>query len=109
VTDKSLPSQKPQSTSHRSSHQHSRQHQPFEDDDEQDVGDDEEDEGEMDTEEVKIAEQIGTFDEIVIWEHGGVVDKERDGYVRGLEEWVGWAGCMHGDEDEEGKGGEGKK
>jgi len=55
----------------------------------------------METEEVKIAEQIGTFESITVWEHGGKVDVERDAYVRGLQEWVGWAESMHCDEEEE--------
>lgn len=50
-------------------------------------------------EEVKIAEQIGEFEEIVVWGHGGVVDEEGDMYVRGLREWVGFAEAMHCDED----------
>ncbi|KAH3995141.1 hypothetical protein HBI81_143240 [Parastagonospora nodorum] len=80
VTDKILPTQ---------SHSNSQ-------DDEQD--EDEEDEV---IEDVKIAEQIGSFDEIVVWEHGGAVDEERDGFVRGVREWVGWAGSMHVDDEEE--------
>jgi ribonuclease H2 subunit C len=59
----------------------------------------EEDEDE-EMEEVKIAQEMGEFDEIVVWEHGGVVDEERSGFVRGLGEWVGWAASMHGEEDE---------
>ena len=67
---------------------------------------------EVDTEDIKIAEQIGSFDCIVVWEHGGKVDEEKDGYVRGVREWVGWAESMHCDEDEgeeETEGGDGKK
>lgn len=62
---------------------------------------DEDEADEMETEEVKIAEQIGTFESITVWEHGGKVDVERDAYVRGLQEWVGWAESMHCDEEEE--------
>jgi ribonuclease H2 subunit C len=50
--------------------------------------------------EVKIAEQIGEFDEIMVWEHGGQVDEERDGFVRGVREWTGFAETMHVDEEE---------
>ena len=53
---------------------------------------------------VKIAEQIGSFDEIVVWEHGGVVEGEREGCVRGVGEWVGWAGSMHVDEEDDSAG-----
>jgi ribonuclease H2 subunit C len=52
-------------------------------------------------EEVKIAEQLGEFDEIVVWGHGGEVDEGSDMFVRGMREWVGFAESMHCDEDTE--------
>ena len=52
-------------------------------------------------EEVKIAEQIGTFDEVVVWGHGGTVDEGSDMFVRGLREWVGFAESMHCDEEDD--------
>lgn len=56
-------------------------------------------------EEVKIAEQIGEFDEVVVWGHGGTVDEGSDIFVRGVREWVGFAESMHCDgEDGEGQG-----
>ena len=55
-------------------------------------------------EEVKIAEQIGSFDEVVVWGHGGTVDEGSDMFVRGLREWVGFAESMHIDEEEKDKG-----
>jgi ribonuclease H2 subunit C len=70
---------------------------------------DEDAEDEEDEEETKITEQVATFDEVVVWEHGGKVDGEKDAYVRGLGEWVGWAGVMHGEDDQEGEGGGGEK
>jgi ribonuclease H2 subunit C len=74
----------------------------------QDDDQDDDDDGDMGEEvEVKVAKQIGSFDEIVIWEHGGTVDAERDGFVRGLGEWVEWAGRMHCEDDEEDDGVEG--
>ncbi|KAF2032488.1 ribonuclease H1 small subunit [Setomelanomma holmii] len=66
----------------------------------QDDNDDADEDMDAETEEIKIAEQIGEFDEIVVWEHGGEVDKERDGFARGLREWIGFAESMHVDEDE---------
>lgn len=68
------------------------------------AGDDEEDEEEHI--EVKIAETLGEFDEVVVWEHGGVVDEKEDVYVRGVREWIGFAEAMHGvyEEDEEDAG-----
>lgn len=52
-------------------------------------------------EEVKIAEQIGEFDEVVVWGHGGTVDEGSDMFVRGVREWVGFAESMHCDEEGE--------
>ena len=56
--------------------------------------------------EVRIAEQIGQFEEIVVWEHGARVDEESDVYVRGMREWMGWAACMQGVGEEEDTQGE---
>ncbi|KAH7394906.1 ribonuclease H2 non-catalytic subunit-domain-containing protein [Phaeosphaeria sp. MPI-PUGE-AT-0046c] len=58
-----------------------------------------EEDAEMDTEEIKIAEQIGTFDEIMIWEHGGKVDVENSAFVKGIGEWIGFAEGMHCDDE----------
>ncbi len=52
---------------------------------------------------VNIAEQIGEFDEIVVWGHGGEVDGDQDMYVRGLTEWVGFAESIHVEEEESDK------
>jgi ribonuclease H2 subunit C len=49
--------------------------------------------------EVKIAEQVGTFDEVVVWGHGGEVDGSQDVFIRGMNEWVGFAESMHVDEE----------
>jgi ribonuclease H2 subunit C len=65
--------------------------------------DDEDDDAEME-EDVKIADEVGTFDEIVIWEHGGKVDVENSAFVRGLGEWIGFAEGMHCDGDEQVQG-----
>jgi ribonuclease H2 subunit C len=51
--------------------------------------------------EIKIAEQIGEFDEVVVWGHGGTVDEGSDMFVRGVREWVGFAESMHCDEEGE--------
>lgn len=56
----------------------------------------EEDAGALDEEfggdevEVKRLECQGRFDEVVVWGHEMVPDGE-DGYVRGVEEWIGFA------------------
>ncbi|KAH7130389.1 ribonuclease H2, subunit C [Dendryphion nanum] len=64
-------------------------------------GVDEDPEGEDDDMkvEVKIAEQIGTFDEMMVWKHGSVVDEKADIYVRSVEEWIGFAEAMHCEDD----------
>lgn len=59
-------------------------------------------------EDVKIAEQIGTFDEVVVWGHGGTVDEGSDMFVRSVREWVGFAESMHCDEEGEGEADEAK-
>lgn len=62
-----------------------------------------EDEEEMEDDiapEVKIAEKVGEFDSILVWEHGGAVDEQNDSYARAIGEWVGFAEAMHCDEDE---------
>ncbi|USP78914.1 hypothetical protein yc1106_06188 [Curvularia clavata] len=61
----------------------------------------EDEEGESIPVEVKIAEKIGEFDEVVVWGHGGEVDAGQDMFVRGLKEWVGFAESMHLDGDKE--------
>ncbi|KAF1944407.1 ribonuclease H1 small subunit [Clathrospora elynae] len=62
--------------------------------------------------EVKMAEQVGEFDEIIVWGHGGEVDGGQDMFVRGITEWVGFAESMHIDADgvhDQGKAEEGSK
>ncbi|KAI4621211.1 uncharacterized protein J4E87_006839 [Alternaria ethzedia] len=83
VTDKQLPQTRTQ------------QQQPADEDDE-----DAEVEESMPVE-VKIAEQVGEFDEVIIWGHGGEVDGSGDAFVRGINEWVGFAESMHVDEEEQ--------
>jgi ribonuclease H2 subunit C len=85
ITDKQLPQRQPQP-------------QAQDDEDDEDMQD-------QVPEEVKIAEQVGEFDSVVVWEHGTTIDEERDGFVRGMREWVGWAEAMHVDEQEEEKKG----
>ena len=51
--------------------------------------------------EIKVAEQIGVFDEMMVWKHGSVVDEKADIYVRGVEEWIGFAEAMHYEDDEQ--------
>jgi ribonuclease H2 subunit C len=86
VTDKPAPQTRPQPREHAQS-----------------LDDDDDDEEEMEQdrpEEVMMAEQVGEFDEVVVWGHGGTVDGESDMFVRGVREWVGFAESMHCDEEE---------
>lgn len=71
---------------------HNRSDQDGQSSDEDDNDDDEAGEMEVET---AIAEQVGEFEEIVVWGHGGVVEEAGDVYVRGLREWVGFAESMH--------------
>jgi ribonuclease H2 subunit C len=68
-----------------------------------DRGVDAEDDDEMEDEkapEVKVAEKLGEFDEVLVWGHGGTVDEQNDEYARAIGEWVGFAEAIHCDEDE---------
>ena len=77
----------------------------MDDEDENPVGDEEGLTEEV--EEVKIAHRLGTFEELVVWGHGGTVG-EGDEFVRGVEEWVGFAEGVHLENDsDEGEGMEG--
>ena len=62
------------------------------------VDDDEEEGDEDETEPVKMLEEIGSFDEVVVWGHEQV-PAEDDVFVRGMEEWIGFAEAMHSVED----------
>ncbi|KAI8942277.1 hypothetical protein NX059_000356 [Plenodomus lindquistii] len=70
-------------------------------DDGESGGEDEEEVEDMAVD-ISVAEQVGEFDEIVVWGHGGVVDEGRDMYVRGLREWVGFAESMHCEDEVDG-------
>ncbi|SMR58556.1 unnamed protein product [Zymoseptoria tritici ST99CH_1A5] len=64
----------------------------------QDVEDDEEDEEEEEElpAEVKVVEEKGRFEEILVWGHESVPSEDgEDVFVRGLGEWVGWANRIH--------------
>jgi ribonuclease H2 subunit C len=61
---------------------------------------DEDDEEEV-TVDVKVAERVGEFEEMVVWGHGGEIDGKQDAFVRGMEEWIDFAEAMHTDGDEE--------
>ncbi|KAG4026001.1 hypothetical protein MFRU_046g00070 [Monilinia fructicola] len=60
------------------------------------------DEDEMEEEEMetKIVDEEATFDDLTVWGHECLVDANADMVVRGIEEWMDWAGAIHGCEDE---------
>ncbi|KAL9601060.1 MAG: hypothetical protein Q9219_002769 [cf. Caloplaca sp. 3 TL-2023] len=53
----------------------------------------EEDEDEED-EETKVLEEVGLFEEMVVWGHETVVETD-DSLVKGLEEWIDFAAAIH--------------
>ncbi|KAK1071930.1 hypothetical protein LTR74_003031 [Friedmanniomyces endolithicus] len=53
------------------------------------------DEDEDEVEEVKVMEQRGVFDEMVVWGHEGLPE-DGDEYVKGVEEWIAFAEAIHG-------------
>jgi ribonuclease H2 subunit C len=53
-----------------------------------------------DLEEVKVIDEVGTWDEMVIWRHEALAD-EGDPYVKGMEEWIALSAAIHGFEDGE--------
>lgn len=57
--------------------------------------DDDKDEDEDEAEPVKILEEIGSFDEVMVWGHEQVPAGD-DVFVRGMEEWIGFAEAIHG-------------
>ena len=55
---------------------------------------DEDDEGgEDDEEEVKILEEVAYFKEFIVWGHAAVADGD-DAFVKGVEEWIGFAAAV---------------
>lgn len=66
----------------------------------QDGGNDDEDDVQEEIVEVKIADQIGEFEDIVVWGHGEQIDASQDVYVKGMEEWIGFAEKIHVDEED---------
>ena len=44
-------------------------------------------------EEIKVLEETGKFDKVILWGHGAVVEDD-DAFVKGLSEWVGFADAV---------------
>ena len=56
-----------------------------------------EEEEEDQTEPTKLVEEVAQFDEMQIWGHEAVPEED-DAFVRGMEEWIGFAEAMHSHE-----------
>ncbi|OCL14409.1 ribonuclease H1 small subunit [Glonium stellatum] len=60
-------------------------------------------EGEEDDEkpvEVKLAEELGSFDEIMVWSHESMPSDTDDPYLKGVQEWMSFAKAMHCSDEE---------
>jgi len=57
----------------------------------QEKDEEEEDEEGEKEEEVKVLEEQAEFEDVMVWGHEVVVDASEDCYVRGVEEWIGFA------------------
>jgi ribonuclease H2 subunit C len=47
--------------------------------------------------ETGATEEVAGFERMVVWRHGVAADRADDRYVRGIEEWVGFATAVSGD------------
>lgn len=46
--------------------------------------------------EIGILREHAAFDELIVWEHGALVDDKENIYVKGVEEWFHVAEAIHG-------------
>lgn len=56
-----------------------------------DRGAEAEEEGEDERIEVRLMEEVGEFDEVVVWGHEAVPDETEDAYSKGISEWISFA------------------
>ncbi|KAK8211820.1 ribonuclease H2, subunit C [Phyllosticta capitalensis] len=54
-----------------------------------------EEEDEDEEAEIRVIEEVGQFDRVVVWGHESVPDEVEDPYSRGLTEWLSFAQAMH--------------
>ena len=47
-------------------------------------------EGEEEREEVTVLNEVGSFQNLFVWNHESMVDGD-DAFVKGLNEWIGFA------------------
>ncbi|KAK8161253.1 ribonuclease H2, subunit C [Phyllosticta citrichinensis] len=64
-------------------------------DDTQAGGEGDDSEEDEETVEVRVVEEVGHFDRVVVWGHESVPDEAEDSYSRGLTEWLTFAQAMH--------------
>jgi hypothetical protein len=55
---------------------------------------DDEDEVEQNVEETKSAEELGTFGEVMVWNHDVPWDASEDAYAKGIGEWMSFANAV---------------
>ncbi|KAK7509062.1 ribonuclease H2, subunit C [Phyllosticta citriasiana] len=58
-------------------------------------GEDDDNEQDEDAVEVRVVEEVGQFDRVVVWGHENEPDETEDPYSRGLTEWLAFAQAMH--------------
>ncbi|KIV99223.1 uncharacterized protein PV09_09087 [Verruconis gallopava] len=66
-------------------------------------GDVEDEDADEETEETKIAEELGVFDEVMVWNHDMPWSAAEDPYAKGIEEWISFASAMHTQADDDGR------
>ncbi|KAF2198722.1 ribonuclease H1 small subunit [Delitschia confertaspora ATCC 74209] len=59
----------------------------------------EEEEEEEEKVETKIVEQVGAFEKVVVWQHGGRLEGTEDPYAKGIGEWIAFAEAIHGNDE----------
>ncbi|KAI4283646.1 MAG: hypothetical protein L6R38_002008 [Xanthoria sp. 2 TBL-2021] len=61
---------------------------------EEEAVDEDDEDDEDDEEEVRMVEEVANFKDFIVWGHEAVADGD-DAFVKGVEEWIGFAAAMH--------------
>lgn len=48
--------------------------------------------------ELKVLEQLGTFEAITVWRHEAAPEDTEDQYLKAISEWIRFAAAIHDDE-----------
>ncbi|KAJ9644750.1 hypothetical protein H2201_006098 [Coniosporium apollinis] len=67
--------------------------------------DDDDEDAEQPTE-IKVAEEVASFDAVVVWGHDTLPEATDDPYAKGVEEWIAFAEVMHSWQGSESTGAE---